>query len=93
MAGEKVSSSVVILSDIMSSFFDKIVDQGKDILQDPSKISDYVEDPSKLLNVGLNFIGQDGECRDDIIENESEVAEDHCSLHSCTTLQCYRAGQ
>jgi len=59
VACEKVYSSVVVLSDIMTSFFDKIVDQGKDILQDPSKISDYVEDPSKLLNVGLNFIGQD----------------------------------
>jgi hypothetical protein len=53
--------SVVICSVIMSSFFDKILDQGKEILQDPSKINSYVEDPSKLLNVGLNFIGQDGE--------------------------------
>ena len=44
----------------MSSFLDKIVDQGKEILQDPSKINSYVEDPSKLLNVGLKFIGQDG---------------------------------
>jgi hypothetical protein len=43
----------------MSNFLGKIVDQGKDILQDPSKISSYVEDPSKLLNVGLDFIGQD----------------------------------
>jgi len=54
--GDENNSST---GDIMSSFLDKIVDQGKEILQDPSKINSYVEDPSKLLNVGLKFIGQD----------------------------------
>ena len=48
-----------LCSDIMTSFFDRIVDQGRDILRDPSKISGYVEDLSRLLNVGLNFIDQD----------------------------------
>ena len=48
-----------LCSDIMTSFFNRIVDQGRDILRDPSKISGYMEDPYRLLNIGLNFIGQD----------------------------------
>ena len=36
-----------------------IVDAGKDIMENPDKIGDYIQDPSKIAEDLLNKIGQD----------------------------------
>ena len=36
-----------------------IVDAGKDIIENPDKIGDYIQDPSKIAEDLLNKIGQD----------------------------------
>lgn len=40
----------------MTTFLDKLVEGGREVLEDPDK---YLGDPSKLLNLGLKFVSQD----------------------------------
>ena len=48
------------------SFFDNIKEKGQDFINDIKEntdgIKDFIEDPSKIVEKGLNFVSQDGKC-------------------------------
>ena len=49
---------------IIMSFFDNIKEKGQDFINDIKEntdgIKDFIEDPSKIVEKGLNFVSQDG---------------------------------
>ena len=54
-----------------------IVDAGKDIMENPDKIGDYIQDPSKIAEDLLNKIGQDSKVFNYIktfVENTPKIA-------------------
>ena len=47
------------------SFMDDILEKGKDLMNDPGQIGDYLNDPSKIISL----LGQEGRTMYDITVN------------------------